>query len=39
VGDADHFDEGIGDGWCFVGVDENGQKIYAPPPRYSIWIT
>jgi hypothetical protein len=35
--DAPHTVEGDEHGWRLVGVDENGQKIYAPPARYSIW--
>jgi hypothetical protein len=25
-------DDGVGSGCRLVGVDENGQKLYAPPP-------
>ena len=36
-GPEDPVDELQEQGWRYVGRDENGQKLYAPPARYSIW--
>jgi hypothetical protein len=36
-GQPDPVDELAEQGWRLVGVDENGQKLYAPPARHSRW--